>query len=177
MPPLQTRDLATYAPAKLFLTGLIYLPVGILAMGVAFGLLPWFVSRQVAAGRGSWGLLILAAVPLFWAWFLIPFAIRRLRESREKDCWLRADLEALSLRLPGNTFPPLNIAYEMWEYRFLWGEVEGVDLFEYSVNGMGRAPSLILRARGGKLFLEAIYFQEDTRLIKSRIEQAANSQA
>ncbi len=172
MEPPRSHNLATYTRVKLLLTGTVYLPLGILALGVAFGLLPWFVAQQVKTNHGSWGLLILAAVPLFWAWFLIPYSIRRLKESAEKNCWLRADDEALSLRLPGNSLPPLHLSYEMWEYRFLWKEVESVELFGYSVNAIARSPNLLLRARGGTLLIESIYFKESTEEIRTRIERA-----
>ena len=114
----------------------------------------------------------MAGVPLFWAWFLIPYSVRRLKESAEKNCWLRADAEALSLRLPGNPLPPLGLSYEMWEYRFYWKEVESVELFGYKLNGISRTPSLLLRARGGTLLIESIYFKERPEEILARIQAA-----
>lgn len=59
MSPLQTRDLATYARTKLFLTGLMYLPVGILAVGVAFGLL-WYGRRLATSPDEAAGLAVAA---------------------------------------------------------------------------------------------------------------------
>lgn len=163
------RDVATYGGWKLPASALGNLLMGLAALG-AVAALVFFISQETAAGKASYGVLIIGIFPLGFGWLLLAQAVRRFREIAESGCFLRAGPEGLSLRLPGAARrSSLWLAYDMWEYNFGWDEVGSISLsleWDYSRN-------LLIDARGGRLELEGVYFKEPARAILDNIREAA----
>lgn len=163
------KSVATYRGRGLVSGALLPLFLGLAAAGAALAV-PFFIASEVSRGSGSWGLLILEVMPLGMAWLFLSDSSVTLKASGEKECFLKAGPEGLSLRLPGKpTRASVYFSYGMWEYSFRWDEVESLT---WTVES-GSRRNLVIAARGGTLEIPGRYFREDTKGILENIRAAA----
>jgi hypothetical protein len=162
--PGKMADVATFGGWRLPVKALANLAFSLACLGAA-GVIPFFIVSE----KASLGLLLMAVMPLALGCLSLTQGVRRLRETRENNCYLRAGPEGLALRLPG----PLKrsswyLAYDMWEFDFRWDEVQSLAW----TPGDGRT-DLVLRARGGELELDGAWFRETAAEILGNVRAAA----
>ncbi len=163
------KSVATYRGRGLLAGVVLPFLMGLAAWGATLAV-PFFIHSEVSRGSGSWILLILAVMPLGLGWLFLSEGTRRLRASGERDCFLKAGPDGLSMRLPGNaTRASAYFSYAVWEYSFRWDEVSSLS---WTVES-GSKRNLLVTARGGSLEIPGRYFKEDSRKILDNIRAAA----
>lgn len=161
------RPVASYCRWKNALIACWEVPCGLLCLALGLGLVPYFVAVEVVGRQGgSWALLLLAAVPLLFAWVLLPDGVSSARAALDKDGWLKAGPEGVSFRLPPGG-----------ERVIAWREITDWYPRVTKVNGVPMASRLVLETRTETIQLSGAYFREPIAKIIDNIVDARGPRA
>jgi hypothetical protein len=168
---LDLRDLTTYSPVRVFLSGLWRLIFGAVFAVVFYALL--FAMAKTAGQPHSaveppmW---LIALAPLMiglMALFSILSGLGRMVSAFAKECFFRAGRDGILVRLPvRGWFGRFRLA----KYWIEWNEVREVVHFTYRINGIPTSTSLRIRLHdGSKLSVERMYFSASVRSLQTQL--------
>jgi hypothetical protein len=165
------RDITTYCPARIFISGLWWLIFGgiltVTLYALIFALVRTAAAPSSAADPPRW--LIYGVVLLFglWAFSCLSGGVGRIISAFSKKCFFRAGRDGISVRLPvRGWFGRFRLA----EYWIKWSEVKQVVHYTYRVNGIPMSTSLRIRLQDGtRLSVERMYFSANVRSLQEHL--------
>ena len=164
------KQVATFCRWKPRLSACWEIPFGLVALAIALVLVPVFIMKEHA----SWGLMIMALMPLTIGGLSLTEGVRHARGSFEKDCWLKAGPEGIAFRLPGRARrQAFFLAYDMMERTIPWAEVTRYYPHVLKVNGIATSRKLVIETKQGKFDIEGVWFNEPPVAIAMAIQSAA----
>lgn len=167
------NPVATFSRWKPLLLGSFSAVFGLLTLGIALILVPWFVHTEVVGRQhGSWGLLALGILPLVIGWASTSSGILRLRAVFEKNLRLLAGPEGISLRVPGRAKASrLWFSYDLIELAVPWTDVLDVYTFTTKVNGTPMFRRLVIATRRGTVTIEGVLLRESPMQIEAALDK------
>lgn len=155
------RELTTYAPIRVALTGLWRVIFGAL-VGVPAGLLIWIGpagergAPRAAGDLPPWWMFGVGLVLAFVAFTFISGGVGRIVSSFARGCYFCAGPQGIAIRMPKRGWFG---SFRLTEYTYQWNEVLQLVHFVHRLNLIPVATGLNIKLNDGKtLTIERFYF-------------------
>ena len=166
------RDLTTYAPIRVSLTGIWRVLFGLL-WAVLAGVLIWIGpngeagAQQKPGDMPAWWMFVVGLGLAVVALLFIAGGVGRMVSALARDCYFRAGAEGMALRWPKMGWLG---RFRMTELAFRWEEIEQIVYFTRSMNLIPVAREIHIRLFGGKeVMIERYYFAANAKRLATEL--------
>jgi hypothetical protein len=174
---MDLRDLAAYAPVRVFLSGLWRLIFGsvfaVTDYALLFAMAKTAGQPHSAADPPRW---LIALAPLLigmMALLAISSGLGRMVSAFSRKCFFRAGRDGISIRLPKRGWFG---RFRLAEYWFKWNEVDRLVHFTYRVNGIPTSTELRIHLKNGtRLAVDRMYFSTSVKGLQEQLLAIQNS--
>jgi len=164
------QDVTTYSPIRVAMAGIRRVIFGALlaAPGVA---LVWIgPNGEPGATRApgdmpAWWMFVVGLAFSIAAFCFITGGVGRVISAFVRDCFFRAGLEGMAIRLPKQGWFG---RFKVMEYPYKWEEVERITPITRSINFIPIGSELNIRVFGGKeITIERYYFSSSAKKLSA----------
>lgn len=167
------RELTSYAPIRVALTGIWRVIFGVL-LGVPAGLLIWIgPGGEPGAPRNPgdmpvWWMFVVGLVLAFVALSFVAGGVGRIVCAFAKGCYFRGGPEGIAIRRPKQGWFG---RFRLVEHRFKWEEIERLVHFTRSLNLIPVARELHVYLYGGtKVVIERFNFSASIKRLQGELD-------
>jgi hypothetical protein len=165
------RDVTTYAPVRVFLSGFFWFLLGgvmaIVADACIFALMKTSAQQPSANDPPKWLIYMVVLLFVFLASLGLSSGLGRIISAFSRRCFFRAGRDGIAIRMPKRGwFGRFHLA----DYRLKWSEVERLVHFTYRTNGIPTATELRIYTRAGTMIrVERMYFSASAMGLQSHL--------
>jgi len=166
------RDLTSYAPIRVALTGIWRVIFGLL-LGIPAGLFIWIGPNGEAGAphnpgdMPAWWMFVVGLGLGVVALAFVAGGLGRLVCAFMRSCYFRAGAEGLAVRLPKQGWFG---RFRLVEHQFRWEEIEQLIHHVSRLNLIPVASELHIRLFGGtEVIVERFYFSANTRRLREEL--------
>jgi len=166
------RELTTYAPIRVSLTGIWRVIFGLL-LGVPAGLLIWIgpagePGAQHAAGdMPSWWMFVVGLAIALVALNFVAGGVGRIVSAFSKECYFRGGPDGIAIRIPKRGWFG---RFRLTEYRFKWSEIKQLVHFTHRFNGIPVSTELRIDLVDGKtVAIERFNFSASAKNLQEQL--------
>ena len=162
------QDVTTYSRIRVAMAGIPRVIFGAL-LAVPGGALVWIgPNGEPSATRApgdmpAWWMFVVGLALSFTAFCFITGGLGRVISAFARDCYFRAGLEGVAIRVPKVGWFG---RFKMMEYQYKWEEIEKLTPVTNSINFIPIGSELKIRLYGGKeITIERSYFSSSVKRI------------